>query len=272
MKDRIQIAATSDWHLGSPETDTEYPTEQEIHASLQQALDDGVDAYLIAGDFIHQGQRSALEQVASILSPYIQQGLLILGIVGNHEFNTNKNDRPDEAVSLLANAGVVMLEGQSYALTSKSGEKQLTVVGVSGEVGYYHDDWWRINGWDPEGRQRAREAGQHHREALDRELAQVTTDTVIVLTHRGIVPEVIGTRAEEIGFVSAQAEGFAEIIDRHAALRRDITFIDIGGHDHDKPPWEGRAKGKTKGGVPVHNVSSPVRRRNGEPLDKRFVF
>ena len=36
--------------------------------------------------------------------------------------------------------------------------------------------------------------------------------------------------------------------------------------------WEGNPEGRTNAGVPVYNVSSPVRRRMGEPLAKRFIF
>lgn len=261
MKD-IVIDATSDWHLGGQ--DAHNPTAEEIHASLQKALTDNVDGYLIAGDFTDRGNVLYAQYAASIIKPYVEQGLLVIGVVGNHDFHDGSRD---SVTKILADSGVVMLEGQSYTIANKSGDREITVLGISGETGPQHDSWWR-NGYDEEAKEVVIAASKPHREALQVGLAQGDGD-VVLLTHRSIIPDTIGTMAREKRFVSAQMEGFAAIVNEHAARRRIMV---IHGHDHREAPWEGFPEGITEGGVAVYNVAAPLRKRMGENLTRRFVL
>lgn len=265
MKD-IVIDTTSDWHIGHPNGRGDYPTEDEIHESLDNAVKRGVDAYIIAGDFTNQGSVEGAQKAASILKPFIEQGLLVIGIVGNHDFI---NDDGVTIPAILAQSGVKMLEGQSLVVSNKTGDRQLTVLGVSGEIGYSYDNWWRTDGWDKNGREKAYAAAARHRDALRRGLAESTTQDVLVVTHRSIVPDTIGTRARETNFVSPQMQDFSSIIDSFATTKR---ITSISGHDHDVFPWEGFPSGRTISGVETNNVSSPVRKRRGLRLAKRKYF
>lgn len=261
MKD-IVIDATSDWHLG--ENGENYPTPAEIHDSLKKAFFDSVDAYVIAGDFTNKGNLVFAKYAASIIRPYVEKGLLVIGIVGNHDFN---EDSRENVTKILADSGVVMLEGESYTITNKSGDRQVSVVGVSGEIGPKHDSWWR-NGYDSHAKQIAYDAASPHRDALEQRLSEGLEDAVVV-THRSIIPDTAGSMAREKRIVSAQTEGFAGIVDRHA---KDRQVIVIHGHDHREAPWEGFPEGTTEGGVAVYNVAAPLRKRMGESLTRRFVL
>lgn len=260
MKD-IRIACTSDWHLGNADSSA-YPTPEQIQKSLEETYAQGIDALLFAGDFVNQGGVTMAHVAANLLKPYIEKGLPVIGIVGNHDYH---DGNADEVTKILAASGVAMLEGNSYTIKNKTGDRSVTVVGVSGEMGPEYDSWWRENGWSEEGREKTRQAAERHRNALDVNLSQASSDSILVLTHRSIVPDTIGTDARQKRYVSAQTDGFADIIDWHA-VGKNIAVVH--GHDHGEFPWEGYPDAVTRGGVAISNVAAPLRMRLGRPLVK----
>lgn len=263
----IEIDFSSDWHIGNPQAGKDYPALTDIQAALDSALARGVDAFVVAGDFIEKGQEQYAQVAASLLGPYVEKGLNVVGILGNHDFI---NGSGEEATKILAEAGVKMLEGSTHIVPSRTGDEQVTILGVSGEIGPEYDNWWRNGKWDWDAYEKAHIAASPHREALQQQLAAMSDgSTAIVVSHRSIVPETIGDRARELGFVSAQTKGFADILDEHA---KRLTITAVSGHDHDIKPWQGYPFGTTKEGRPSHNVSSPMRRRLNMPLVQTLRF
>lgn len=260
MKD-IRIAATSDWHLGNSDSSL-YPSNDQIQKALQNAFEKSVDAFVIAGDFVDQGNVAMAHVAAGILRPFIEKGMPVIGIVGNHDFHEGN---ANEVTKILAATGVHMLEGDSYTLKNKTGDRSATILGVSGEIGPEYDSWWRENGWSEEGKKKAHAAAATHRDALQKGLEEASGDSVVVLTHRSVIPDTIGTQAKQGRFVSAQTEGFESIIDANTK-GRPTTIIH--GHDHGtlKSLWEGFPEGVTRGGNAVYNVAAPLSMRLNKSL------
>lgn len=261
----IHIACTSDWHLGNEDASM-YPTGEAIQASLQEAFERSVDAFIVAGDFVDKGNVAMAHYAASIIRPFTEKGMPVIGVVGNHDFHDGS---AAEVTQILAASGVKMLEGESIVVKNKTGDKSATILGVSGEVGPEFDSWWRDGNWSQDGRKNTYDAAQIHRDALKKGLQAATGEHVVVVTHRSIIPGTIGTEARSRNFVSAQTEGFETIID---AYHKPVTVV----HGHDHAPvetlWEGFPEGMTKGGRAVYNVAAPLRMRYKKPLVKYLTI
>lgn len=267
--EHITIACTSDWHVGSPNIKGDFPSEEELRESLRRALEENVDAYILAGDIVHRGSSKAANYAVEIIKPFIEQGLTVIAINGNHDLDRGTDT---SVVSTIFSAnGITMLEGESYLLQSKDEKQSLTIIGVSAETGQKNNQWWQ----HPEGKEKGWEAAlaaaTPHVADLQRELEQSQTEQVLLVTHRGIIAETVGTAARRGEKFSPQVAQFVPIINEFARRGKEITVVH--GHDHTTgSEWEGFPEGTTEAGVLVYNVAAPVRRRLGRSLEKRLVF
>jgi len=88
----MRILHTSDWHLGlrlgTHDRTDELFTQVECICEIAAANE--VDVLLVAGDIFERMQRERLHQVtqrlAKILTPFVQSGLRIILLPGNHDF------------------------------------------------------------------------------------------------------------------------------------------------------------------------------------------
>ena len=87
------------------------------------------------------------------------------------------------------------------------------------------------------------QAGLDETLKLERALAMLRAEKIVIVTHYAPVCETVQGEREEI-WPYLGSSRLAEVIDRHQAA---IAFH---GHAH-----HGKLNGKTTGGVPVHNVA-----------------
>jgi Icc-related predicted phosphoesterase len=224
----IRIAAVGDVHFGDDSAGTMRPHLETIG---EQA-----DVLLIAGDLTRHGLAAEAEVLAEELRGI---SVPVISILGNHDYHC---DAQDEIRSLLEEAGVTVLEGESEVL--QIGDFTLGVVGSKGFGGGFAGACGSDFG-EPE-----MKAFVGHTKALSdqifKELSSLDTDYKVVLLHYSPVEDtLVGERLEIYPFLGSYL--MAEAIDSAGA---DLA---IHGHAHG-----GSAKGRTAGGVDVRNVAQPM--------------
>ena len=224
----IRIAAVGDVHFGDDSAGTMRPHLETIG---EQA-----DVLLIAGDLTRHGLAAEAEVLAEELRGI---SVPVISILGNHDYHC---DAQDEIRSLLEEAGVTVLEGESEVLQIR--DFTLGVVGSKGFGGGFAGACGSDFG-EPE-----MKAFVGHTKALSdqifKELSSLDTDYKVVLLHYSPVEDtLVGERLEIYPFLGSYL--MAEAIDSAGA---DLA---IHGHAHG-----GSAKGRTAGGVDVRNVAQPM--------------
>jgi Icc-related predicted phosphoesterase len=115
----IRIAAAGDIHVAEP------LRERIAHAFAEAAA--RADVILLAGDLTTHGDP---EQAAVLADACRGLEIPVVAVLGNHDYHLN---RCDEVVAVLAEAGVVVLQRDSWV--HEVGERELGVVGAKGFVG-----------------------------------------------------------------------------------------------------------------------------------------
>jgi Icc-related predicted phosphoesterase len=220
----VKIAAIADLHCGK--------TSQGAFQPLFARIADTADALLIAGDLTDYGlpeeARVLAKELAGIRIP-------IVAVLGNHDMESEKTD---EVKQVIADAGVVILDGDACEVRG---------VGIAGAKGFGGGFGQRALGPWGESiiKQFVREAVN---EALKLEaaLARLRTTQRIALLHYAPVEQTVDGEPREI-YPFLGSSRLEEPIGRYP-----VTFV-LHGHAH-----RGKLEGTTKNGVPVHNVSMPL--------------
>lgn len=225
--DMVRIAAVGDIHYGK--------TSQGALLPLFQYVSENADVLLLCGDLTDYGTpeeaRVLAKDLASVRIPTI-------GVLGNHDFET---DRQDELVTILADAGVQILDGDSTEVHG---------IGFAGVKGFGGGFGRRALG--PWGEKVIKAFVQ---EALDESLkleaalARLRTpEKIAVLHYSPIAATAVGEPPEIMPFL-----GSSRLEEPLIRYRATAVFH---GHAH-----HGSAEGKTKSGTPVFNVCYPLLRR-----------
>jgi Icc-related predicted phosphoesterase len=225
QRDTLRIAAVADIHVKKSSAGALQPLFQQISESA--------DVLLLCGDLTDYG----MVEEAKILAKEITSALRVpsIGVLGNHDFESNQEK---EVVQILSDAGVVMLDGDSYELHG---------VGFAGVKGFGGGFGRRALGaWgEPIIKSFVHETIN---EALKLEAALArlrTPQKIAVLHYSPIQATVNGEPPEIIAFLGSSR--LEEPLDRY---RVNAVFH---GHAH-----RGTAEGRTKGNAPVYNVATPV--------------
>jgi Icc-related predicted phosphoesterase len=227
MSDRqtVRIAAVADIHVKK--------TSQGALQPLFSQASEAADVLLLCGDLTDYGT----EEEAKILAKEINSALRIpaIAVLGNHDYESGKEA---EVIEILSDAGVVVLDGDSYDVHG---------VGFAGVKGFAGGFGRRALGaWgEPIIKSFVHEAIN---EALKLEAALNrlrTPQKIAVLHYSPIQATVNGEPPEIIAFLGSSR--LEEPIDRYR-----VTAV-FHGHAH-----RGSAEGRTKGGAPVFNVAMPV--------------
>jgi Icc-related predicted phosphoesterase len=224
-RDTLRIAAVADIHVKK----TSHGAFQPLFAKATESA----DVLLLCGDLTDYG---AVEE-GKILAKEITSALRIpaIAVLGNHDFESNQEK---ELVQILTDAGVIVLDGDSYELHG---------VGFAGVKGFGGGFGRRALGaWgEPIIKQFVHEAIN---EALKLEaaLARLRTAQKIAVLHYSPIQATIGDEPLEIAPFLGSSR-LEEPLDRY---RVNAVFH---GHAH-----RGAAEGRTKSGVPVYNVAMPV--------------
>lgn len=228
MAKKLRIAATADIHYGKHSRGSMQETFAEISCNA--------DALLLCGDLTDYG----LAEEAEHLVADLHAGLRIpaLAVLGNHDFESGE---ADSITKILDQAGVLMLDGAAHEIAG---------IGFAGVCGFGGGFGQRmLNAWgEPLIKQFVQEAiDQAVR--LEQALAKLQTEKKIVVLHYApIRATVVGEDPEIFPFLGSTR--LEEPINR---FRVAAVFH---GHAHN-----GALEGATATGIPVHNVSFPLRRK-----------
>lgn len=224
-RETLRIAAVADIHVKKSSQGT-------LHPLFAQASE-SADVLLLCGDLTDYG---AIEE-ARVLAKEVTSALRIpaIAVLGNHDYESGHEK---ELIEILTDAGVVVLDGDSYELFG---------VGFAGVKGFAGGFGRRALGaWgEPIIKSFVHEAIN---EALKLEAALArlrTPQKVAVLHYSPIQATVTGEPPEIIAFLGSSR--LEEPIDRY---RVNVVFH---GHAH-----RGSPEGRTKANTPVYNVAQPV--------------
>ena len=221
-RDTLRIAAVADIHVKK----TSAGAMQPLFAKITESA----DVLLLCGDLTDYGT----PEEAKILAKEITSTLRIpaLAVLGNHDFESNHQD---DVAKILSDAGVVVLDGDSYELHG---------VGFAGVKGFAGGFGRRsLGAWgEPIIKSFVHETIN---EALKLEaaLARLRTPQKIALLHYSPIHATVdGEPPEIMPFLGSSR--LEEPLDRY---RVNAVFH---GHAH-----RGSPEGRTKSNVPVYNVA-----------------
>jgi Icc-related predicted phosphoesterase len=221
----LRIAAVADIHVKK----TSAGTLQPLFAKATEEA----DVILLCGDLTDYGT----SEEAKVLAKEITSSLRIpaIAVLGNHDCESN-NEK--ELTSILSDAGVVILDGDSYELHG---------VGFAGVKGFAGGFGRRALGaWGEQIIKDFVHEAINESLKLEAALAHLrTAQKIAVLHYSPIQATVEGEPLEIVAFLGSSR--LEEPIDRY---RVNAVFH---GHAH-----RGSPQGRTKGAAPVYNVAMPV--------------
>lgn len=230
----IRVAAVGDIHMGLDSQGALRPAFE--------TLPDCADLLLLAGDLTRHGTpeeaRVVAREVTGLPVP-------VIAVLGNHDHH---DERPEEVIAILRDAGVQVLEKQG-TVVEVDGKR----VGVAGTKGFGGGFIGRSG--SEFGEPLMKEFIRYTRRCADglrtslRELAEQDCEVRVALMHFAPVPDTLAGEPLEI-FPFLGSYLLAEAIDEAGA---DLA---VHGHAH-----AGTEHGMTSGGVPVRNVAQPVIRK-----------
>jgi Icc-related predicted phosphoesterase len=227
-KDLVSIAALSDVHCREDSKRVLRPVFEQIA--------DKADILLVCGDITHLGLPEEADVFIEEAEPVLNK-IPVLGVLGNHDFESGKQDMLWEQFS---DAGMFMMNGNIVQIHG------ISFTGIKGFGGGFGG--LALQPWgEPVIKDFVKEVGLEAQK-LEAGLSKLDLDSGprIVVMHYSPVRETLTGEPPEI-FPFLGSSNLEGPIDRHS-----VTAV-FHGHAH-----RGRLDGKTNGNVPVYNVSMPV--------------
>jgi Icc-related predicted phosphoesterase len=227
-KRTVRVAAVGDIHLGGKGMD---PPLQVLFNHVAEAA----DILALCGDLTDRGDPEEARQMAKALATV---SLPIVAVLGNHDYECGK---VAEVTRILCDAGVTILDGDAYEVLG------VGFAGVKGFAGGFGRG--ALGPWgEPLIKQFVREAVD---EALKLEtaLSRLRSERKVALLHYSpIADTVVGEPLEIYPYLGSSR--LEEPLTRYPV---DVVFH---GHAH-----HGAVEGRTRGDVPVYNVSTMLLQR-----------
>jgi Icc-related predicted phosphoesterase len=228
-KTEVRLAAVADIHCTR--------NSQGSMQALFSEIAGSADVLLLPGDLTAYGLPEEAQVLAKELTAAAK--IPIIGVLGNHEYESG---RQEEVGQILSNAGVRMLDGDSFELMS------IGFAGVKGFGGGFNER--ALEPWGEESMKRFVHEAVDETLKLGSALARLRTPHRVALVHYApILATVEGEPREIYPFLGSSR--LEEPIDRYHA---SVVFH---GHAHN-----GRPEGLTRGGVPVFNVAMSLLQRH----------
>lgn len=228
-RDTLRIAAVGDIHTKT--------TSRGAFQAFFRAMSESADVALLCGDLTDYGT----PEEAEVLANEVRSSLRIpaLAVLGNHDFESNQQG---EVTKILADAGVIMLDGTSYEIQG---------VGFGGAKGFLGGFGRRALGaWGEQSIKNLVHETVAEALKLEAALAKLRTPSKIAVLHYAPIQATVeGEPAEIIPFCGSSR--LEEPIDRY---RVNVAFH---GHAH-----HGSLEGRTRGNTPVFNVAMPLLKRS----------
>lgn len=224
-RDTLRIAAMADIHVKKSSAGTLQPIFSKVTESA--------DVLLLCGDLtdygtVEEGKVLAKEITSSLRIPAV-------AVLGNHDLESNQEK---ELVQILTDAGVVVLDGDSYELHG---------VGFAGVKGFGGGFGRRALGaWGEKIIKDFVHEAINEALKLESALARLRMPQKIALLHYSPIQATIGGEPPEIAAFLGSSR-LEEPLDRY---RVSAVFH---GHAH-----RGSPEGRTKGNAPVYNVAMHV--------------
>jgi Icc-related predicted phosphoesterase len=224
-KDTLRIAAVADIHVKKTSAGAMQP--------LFEQATDSADVLLLCGDLTDYGTVEEAKVLAKDITSALR--IPVIAVLGNHDFESNQER---EVVQILNDAGVVVLDGDSYELHG---------VGFAGVKGFAGGFGRRsLGAWGETIIKNFVHETINETLKLEAALARLRTPQKIAVLHYSpIQATVSGEPPEIIAFLGSSR--LEEPLDRY---RVNAVFH---GHAH-----RGAPEGRTKGNAPVYNVAMPV--------------
>lgn len=227
----MRLAAAADLHAGR--------TEPELLHELVTGACREADALVLAGDLTDLGLPEQAEVLLEVLEPCT---IPVVATLGNHDCEGGFERK---LASLLAQSGVYLLDGSGVVLEG---------VGFAGVRGF--GGGFGKNVVAPFGERALKDFVQEsirQAEVLRRELRALPARRRVAVLHYAPVTATLEGEPPELYPLLGTSR-------LEWALDESRATVAFHGHAHSGSP-----EGKTRGGVPVYNVSLPVLRRAGSP-------
>ena len=221
----VRIAAVSDIHYS-----------KDSHGAMQplfEQITESADVLVLPGDLTDYGLAEEAKVLARDLTATVK--IPVIAVLGNHDY---ESDQPAELVKILSDAGVRMLDGDTFETHG------VGFAGVRGFCGGFGRG--ALGAWgEPIIKQFVHEAVN---EALKLEaaLARLRTEHRIAILHYAPIRDTVEGEALEI-FPFLGSSRLEEPLSRF-----DVTAV-FHGHAH-----KGKPEGTTTKGIPVYNVAHQV--------------
>jgi Icc-related predicted phosphoesterase len=227
----IRVAAVGDVHL-----------DKDVLGRYRPALDDigaRADVLLLAGDLTRHG---TVAEAGCVAQEFGGLDVPVVAVLGNHDHHS---DQAPQLTSTLRQAGITVLEGDTFELDTPGG--RLGVAGVKGFGGGFAGKCASAFG-EPEMKAFIATTCDSA-DRLASALGKLECDVRVALMHYAPVPDTLAGEPLEIyPFLGSYLLG--------EAVDSVPTALAVPGHAH-----AGTERGRTPGGVRVRNVAHPVIRQ-----------
>lgn len=224
-RETLRIAAVADLHV------SEHAPDRLVEVLRGAA---GADVLLLCGDLTDHGSPGEARLLARGLAGF---RVPVLAVLGNHD---HENDRGGEITAIVADAGVTVLDGTVHE------HRGVGFAGVKGFGGGFGRR--SLAPWGEPIIKQFVQATLEEALKLEVALTRLRTAVRIVMLHYSPIAATVEGEPREI-YPFLGSTRLEEPIDRYRA-----TAV-FHGHAH-----HGAAEGRTKSGIPVHNVSAPLLR------------
>ncbi len=218
----IRLAAVGDIHCGK--------SSQGALQPLFARATEVADVLVLCGDLTDYG----LPEEAHVLAKEIAAAakIPIVAVLGNHDYESGKSD---EVWQILSDAGVTLLDGDSYEFQG------VGFAGIKGFAGGFGRG--TLGFWGEQAIKRFIQEALDEALKLESALARLRTPQRIAVLHYAPIQATVEGEPPEI-FPFLGTSRLEEPLNRYP-----ITAV-FHGHAHNGSP-----EGRTIGGVPVYNVS-----------------
>lgn len=224
----LRIAAVGDLHCTA--------SSQGKLAPLFAHAAQRADVLLLAGDLTDYGQPEEAHVLARELAA---AKVPTIAVLGNHDFESGQQD---EVKRILVESGIHVLDGDAHEIDG------VGFAGVKGFAGGFGER--ALGPWGEDAIKRFVQEAVDEALKLEAALARLRSGVRIALLHYSPVEDTVRGEPPTI-FAFLGSSRLEEPIDRYHA-----TAV-FHGHAHSGTP-----EGRTKAGIPVHNVALPLLRRS----------
>ena len=227
IKERVRVAAIADLHFTR--------TSQGVYQSLFARITADADILLICGDLTDYGLADEARGLAKEITGSLK--IPAIGVLGNHDFESGQQD---EILSILSDAGMVILDGDAYELHG------VGFAGIKGFAGGF--DRGTLGPWGESAIKNFVREAVDEALKLETALARLRSEKRVALLHYSPVRSTVEGEPPEI-FPFLGCSRLEEPLTRYP-----VSAV-FHGHAH-----HGKLEGRTRTQVPVFNVSMTLLR------------